>query len=98
LTNEAGGMNSIWGVFGRGVCPSIFVLVECTCAVGSNRLNQGPRCIKKGGGGSFQKGGANPNHRGPGATGVFWSLPDLVGCVVASQISFIFILHLNPSF
>jgi len=37
------------------VYPSIYSLVECTCIVGSNRLNQGPRCIKRDGGGSFRK-------------------------------------------
>ena len=35
---------------------------------------------------------------GPAASGVFWSLPDPIAGVVASQISFMFILHLNPSF
>ena len=63
-------MNWIWGALGRGVCPSIYSLVEFTCAIGSNRLNQGLRCIKRGSGGSFWKGGANPSHRGPGGARV----------------------------
>ena len=99
----------------EGVYPFIYSPVECTCAVGSNRLNQGPRCIKRGGGGSFRKGeqslttggragqgGTGWPHlvafAGPVASGFFWSVPDPVGGVVASRISFVFILHLNPSF
>ena len=34
------------------------------CDVGSNRLNQGPRCIRRGGGGSFQKRGPKPQRGG----------------------------------
>jgi len=40
---------------GRGVYPFIYSPVGSTCAVGSNRLNQGPRWLFVGGGGSFQK-------------------------------------------
>ena len=39
----------------RGVYPCIYSSVGCVCAVGSNQLNQGPRCIRRGGGGSFEK-------------------------------------------
>ena len=37
----------------RGVYPCIYSPVGCVCAIGSNRLNQGPRCIRRGGGGNF---------------------------------------------
>ena len=44
----------------RVVYPCIYSPVGCACAVGSNRLNQGLRCIRRGGGGSFEKAGQNP--------------------------------------
>jgi len=46
--------------FSRGVCLRIYSPVGFVCAVGSNRLNQGPRLFLKGGGGSFHKGEQNP--------------------------------------
>ena len=47
----------------RGVYPCIYSPVGCACVAGSNRHNQVPRCIKRGGGGTFQKGGGYPNPR-----------------------------------
>jgi len=38
-----------------GVYPCIYSPVGCASTVGSNRLNQGLRCIRRGDGGSFQK-------------------------------------------
>ena len=40
----------------QGGLPRIYSPVGVAHAVGSNRLNQGPRRLLKGGGGSFQKG------------------------------------------
>jgi len=57
----------------RGVYPCMYSMVGCACAVGSNRHNQEPRCIRRGSGGTFQKGGRNPNPRAlPGPT---WRRP-----------------------
>jgi len=39
----------------RGVYPCIYSPVGCACPIGSNQLNQGMRCIRRGGGGSFRK-------------------------------------------
>jgi hypothetical protein len=66
----------------RGVYPYIYSLVGCACAAGSNQRNQGLRRIKRGGGGTFQKGGCNPNPRappgpmvGPGPASPTWRRP-----------------------
>jgi len=69
--------NEVIDDLSRGIYPRIYSPVGFACVVGSNRLNQRPRLLLKGGGGSFRKGGANPSSRGPagarvGSAGPTW--------------------------
>jgi len=56
-----------------GVCPRIYSPVGVARAVGSNRLNQGPRWLLKASGGSFRKGAPNP--RGGRRPAFGWGQP-----------------------
>ena len=80
----------------EGVCPSIYSLVECTCAV----VNQGPGCIKRGGGGSFQKRGVKTPEGAPagamvGPAGPTWRPLGPLLLRVSSQ-SFLSLLVMFP--